>query len=213
MSIWDARSNYGKHHLPDEGLPENPAELTAQWLEDALQAKLPDANAMALSTINAAGYPATRVVLLRDQHGHAYHFFTNYNSHKGRELAQNPKASLMFFWQPLERQMRITGTCEKISAADSDAYFASRPRDSQLSAWASTQSEAIQNREYLDEQMKHYAAQFPETVPRPPHWGGYALIAIEYEFWQGQASRLHDRIIYQQSPTDAQRWLTNRLAP
>jgi pyridoxamine 5'-phosphate oxidase len=217
MSIWDTRTDYGKHALEENNLPSNPADLAQQWIQSALAAELPEPNAMALSTIDAEGFPATRIVLLREQIGDSYRFFTNYNSHKGEELAKNTKASLLFFWSTLERQIRVTGHCEKIPAADSDKYFASRPRDSQLGAWASPQSEIIASRTQLDEHIEMLRRQYPNEVPRPPHWGGYALTALKYEFWQGQKSRLHDRVIYTQTKDSAATsqlvWLTNRLAP
>lgn len=213
MSIWNSRSNYGKQRLDVEDLPENPADMAQKWIDDAVAAGVPDANAMALSTVTASGFPSTRIVLLRAQKSHAYRFFTNYQSHKGQDIAQNNKACLLFFWQPLERQIRITGYCEKLPEQDSDEYFASRPRDSQLSAWASHQSEALENRDALSAQMKIYENKFPDVVPRPDYWGGYALIATEYEFWQGQPSRLHDRFHFTPNPEDDTQWLTKRLAP
>lgn len=213
MSIWDARSDYGKQELDAHHLPDDPAQLVEKWLSEAIAAGVPDANAMALSTVTAAGFPATRIVLLREQKSHEFRFYTNYESHKGQALAQNNKACLLFFWQPLERQIRITGHCERLSRQDSDTYFNSRPRASQLSAWASHQSEPIANREALMEKMAVYDKQFPDTVPRPDYWGGYGLVATEYEFWQGQANRLHDRFLYSAAPENPTQWLTKRLAP
>lgn len=216
MSIWDSRTDYGKHALEEQNLPDDPADLASQWLTQAMDADLQDANAMALSTVTAAGYPATRIVLLRAHDEHTYRFFTNYDSNKGQELAQNAKACALFYWPTLERQIRITGECQKVSEADSDAYFASRPRGSQLGAWVSPQSEIILNRAQLLEGVEKLEAKYPEVVPRPPNWGGYVLVAKEYEFWQGQRSRLHDRIRFRlthESDEALPTWASCRLAP
>lgn len=176
--------------------PTLPFELFSSWFDAAVANSELEANALCLSTVGDNGIPSSRMVYLKEIKDNTFIFFTNYNSQKGRDLEKNPVASILFFWPKSHRQVRITGIVSKISKKESDAYFASRPRDSQLGAWASFQSEILDNRSDLISRFEEYSVKYPEQVPRPPHWGGYALSPIEFEFWQGQQSRLHDRLIY-----------------
>lgn len=190
----------------------DPIDLFRRWYADAVRAGAAKPNAMALATVGPAGRPSTRMVLLStfDERGFVFH--TNYRSRKGEEIAHQPLVSLVAWWDPLERQVRIEGRAEKTSAADSDAYFAGRPRGSQLGAWASDQSAVVPDRASLEARMaeaeRKYAA---EPVPRPPHWGGYRVVPDAIEFWEGRENRLHDRILYRRG--DGGGWLVERLAP
>ncbi len=198
--------------LLEQDLPENPFSLFSSWFEDAKASEIILVNAMTLSTVGLDGKPASRTVLLKDVENEAFVFFTNYQSQKGKELQKVPAASLLFSWVPLERQVRIDGPVEKVSAAESDAYFATRPRGSQLGAWASPQSEIIADRTALDRAVEKAEYQYANhPVPRPPHWGGYRVVPDAIEFWQGQASRLHDRIRYKKDRNS--HWIFERLAP
>ena len=169
-----------------------------------------DPTAMALATADASGAPSARMVLLKGVDSRGFQFFTNYESRKGRELATRPRAALTFFWKELERQVRIEGSVEKVSAAESDEYFASRPLGSRIGAWASTQSATIASRPWLEARVKAAEAQYGESPPRPPHWGGFRVLADWLEFWQGRQSRLHDRIAYTRESTG---WVVSRLSP
>jgi len=180
------------------------------WFDQAVSAECPEPNSMTLATADKAGNPSARIVLLKGADENGFSFFTNYESQKGKELAVRPQAALLFHWHELERQIRIQGVVERISATESDEYFHSRPSASRIGAWASPQSSVIPNREFLEEAEKQFKAEFGDTPPRPEHWGGYRLRPTEMEFWQGRPSRLHDRIHYK---LDGSTWQVNRLAP
>lgn len=181
------------------------------WFDEAIDAGIPDANAMTLATATPDGKPSARVVLLKSIDDRGFCFFTNYRSRKGRELDQNPNAALVFFWQPLHRQVRIEGTVERLTSEESDAYFHSRPLESQIGALVSPQSSVIPNREYLDERFSRLADEHKNgVIPRPGHWGGYRVIPFSIEFWQGRESRLHDRFVFHREGSN---WRSERLAP
>ena len=185
-----------------------------RWFKDALDAGLPLANAMTLATVSPQGAPDARVVLLKGVEGGAFVFYTNYQSRKGRQLAARPDACLVFLWAPLERQVRIEGRVEKVSAQVSDAYFLSRPVGARLSARASAQSEVVPGRDFLESRMKAEKTLHAEHPPRPPHWGGYRMIPGRIEFWQGRENRLHDRLLYRRGEgNSAGAWKIERLAP
>ena len=210
MNIADLRKDYRLAALNESDAAAAPLAQFEKWLNEAITVALPEPNAMTLATVSAEGRPSTRVVLIKgiDERGPVW--FTNYQSRKGRELAVNPHAALQFHWVELERVVRLEGRVEKISEADSDAYFASRPLDSRIGAWASPQSEVIGSRAVLVARAAQYAAKFLLKPPRPPHWGGYRLVPDRVEFWQGRSSRLHDRILYTQNGGS---WQISRLAP
>jgi pyridoxamine 5'-phosphate oxidase len=195
----------------DDADPDPLAQLTA-WLAEAEAAGVPEPNAMAVATVDATGRPSVRNVLLRGlDEAAGLSFFTNYESHKGHDLAGNPNVCLLFSWLGLHRQVKVTGVVEPIDAAGNDEYFASRPRDSQIGAWASRQSRVISGREELDRAVAEVTARFEGTaVPRPPHWGGYAVRPVEFEFWQGRPSRLHDRLHFVRH---GDHWRIERLSP
>ena len=210
-SIADLRKSYERAELNEEASSATPGQQFSKWLEEAITAQLPEPNAMTLATVGSDLRPSTRVVLIKGLDERGIVWFTNYDSRKGRELAGNPHAALQFHWVELERVVRIEGRVEKISDEESDAYFHSRPLDSRIGAWASPQSEVISGRGVLVANAAKYGAQFLLQPPRPPHWGGYRLLADRWEFWQGRRSRLHDRLRYaQQAGGD---WLRERLAP
>ncbi|NBQ90807.1 MAG: pyridoxamine 5'-phosphate oxidase [Betaproteobacteria bacterium] len=211
MNLEDLRKSYERAELDETASDANPLRQFQRWLQEALTAQLPEPNAMTLATVGPDGRPSTRVVLIKgcDERGLAW--YTNYESRKGRELAQRPVAALQFHWVELERVVRIEGRVEKVSEAESDAYFASRPLDSRIGAWASPQSEVISGRSVLVANAARYSAQFLLNPPRPPHWGGFRLIPDRWEFWQGRRSRLHDRLRYRLG--DDGHWLRERLAP
>lgn len=188
------RREYGGRPLEAEGLPSDPIEALRTWLDEAVAAQVADATAMTLATVDADGRPDARVVLLKGTDGGKLSFFTNYGSTKGAQLAGQPEAALCFFWPELSRQLRVRGTVEKVSAEVSDAYFASRPHGSQIGALASAQSEVLGSRAELEARVAELEAKYPKVVPRPEHWGGYALTPDELELWQGRPSRLHDRL-------------------
>ena len=209
MSVADLRRSYEKNSLLEGDAHASPFDQFAQWFEQAQAAEVPEPNAMTLATVNAQGQPSARIVLIKGFDQQGFTFFTNYTSRKGEELAANPLAALLFFWQPLERQIRIEGRVEKIDPALSDAYFASRPLGSRLGAWASPQSR-VTTRAELEADAAESAARYGDTPPRPAHWGGYRLVPTAFEFWQGRPSRLHDRLQYL---PDANGWRIVRLAP
>ena len=210
MNIADLRKSYEKAELSEQASHADPLQQFEQWLGEALQAQLPEPNAMTLATVGSDLRPSTRVVLIKGYDARGIVWYTNYNSRKGQELAGNPYAALQFHWVELERVVRIEGRVECVSEAESDAYFHSRPLDSRIGAWASPQSQVIDSRTVLVTQAAKYGAQFLLQPPRPPHWGGYRLVPDRWEFWQGRKSRLHDRLRYR---SDAGQWLRERLAP
>jgi len=211
MYISSIRKDYTLKSLDISDVNNSPFEQFHQWLREAISAEALEVNAMTLSTLHADGYPNGRVVLLKEL-DYGFVFFSNYQSEKGQELENHPKASLTFFWPELERQVRVMGTVEKISESQSDEYFLSRPKGSQIGAWASPQSHKIRSREVLEERLKEMQLRFEEEkLVRPPHWGGYRVLPHKIEFWQGRPSRLHDRILYEKNEAGA--WTISRLAP
>ena len=211
----DLRKSYERAELNEDASHPDPLQQFGQWLNEAIAAEVPEPNAMTLATVSSQLRPSTRVVLIKDFDARGIVWFTNYDSRKGQELAGNPFAALQFHWVELERVVRIEGVVEKISDADSDAYFHSRPLDSRIGAWASPQSQVISGRSVLVANAAKYGAQFLLQPPRPPHWGGYRLVPDRWEFWQGRKSRLHDRLRYTQQTTQqtAAQWVRERLAP
>ena len=207
----DLRKSYELGELDETQVADRPLAQFKLWLEQALAAELPEPNAMTLATVGADGRPSTRIVLIKDCDERGIVWYTNYDSRKGRELAVHPFAALQFHWVELERVVRIEGRVEQVDAAQSDAYYRSRPLDSRLGAWASPQSQVISSRAVLVANAAKAAVQHGLNPERPPHWGGYRLLPERWEFWQGRKSRLHDRISYRLG--DAGQWLRERLAP
>ena len=214
MSKLHARTEYDKGSLRLEDVTGGPWSLLDTWLQDAVNAGLPDPTAMALSTLDEHGFPHSRIVLLRSTESGGLVFFTNYQSEKGRDLARNAKAGATFFWPQLERQVRVRGEVRKISAEASDAYFASRPRASQVGAWASNQSEPVRPGTTLEDAYSRALLRFQseDVVPRPPHWGGYELVPVQMEFWQGRPSRMHHRVAFT-CPEGSEGWAMCQLQP
>ena len=210
MNIAELRQDYMRAGLSESDADRDPVRQFERWFEDVLRAKLPLPNAMTLATVSRDGAPAARVVLLKGIERGGFVFYTNYRSRKAREMDALPKASLVFMWSDLERQVRIAGTVEKVDPADSDAYFVTRPVGARLSAWASEQSDTVASRKVLEEAMANAKARFGDSPPRPSHWGGYRVMPTEIEFWQGRADRLHDRLLYRKAGND---WKIERLAP
>ncbi len=204
------RKSYERAELAEAASAADPIEQFGRWLEEAIAAQVPEANAMTLATVAADGRPSTRIVLVKGFDARGIIWYTNYQSRKGRELAANPFAALQFHWVELERVVRIEGRVAPVDDAESDAYFATRPLDSRIGAWASPQSEVIESRAILVANAVRYGARFMLKPPRPPHWGGYRLVPDRWEFWQGRPSRLHDRLRYR---LEAERWIRERLAP
>lgn len=211
MDLTHRRTDYTAGTLEAHDLDPDPFTQFGRWLEVALSADLIEPNGMTLSTVGQDGRPSSRVVLLRGYSREGLVFYTNYDSRKGRELAHNPFACLGFWWPPLERQIRVEGRVERVSPEQSDAYFASRPYESQLGSAASPQSQEIASRAVLEERIARLRERYPQAVPRPAHWGGFRLVPDRFEFWQGRKSRLHDRFAYIQEPDGS--WKLARLAP
>lgn len=210
MDLHHIREDYTKKVLSIQDCHANPLSQFEQWLSEALNAKVSEPTAMNIATVAKDGRPSSRMVLLKELNSQGFVFFTNYQSRKGQEIAENPFACLTFFWAELQRQVRVEGRIEKISAEESDAYFASRPYTSRVGAWASDQSQPIENYKALLLKSAQTALKYPLSVPRPPHWGGYVLIPDRLEFWQGRTSRLHDRIHYWLENNE---WKKERLSP
>jgi len=208
--IADIRRDYRMAALDEAMAGDDPLQLFNTWFAEAETAAIDEVNAMVLATSDAEGKAHARIVLLKGLDTNGFVFFTNYSSAKGQEIAANHNAALVFFWKELERQVRIEGQIEKISATDSDAYFQSRPADSRLGAWASEQSKPIADRQVLDDNYNNYKQKFGENIPRPEHWGGYRLVPETVEFWQGRSNRMHDRIRFRRQATS---WAKERLAP
>jgi len=205
------RQVYQLKTLSKKDVLEDPFRQFDVWWQEAIESKVYEPNAMTLATCNTEGRPSARTVLLKGIHENGFTFYTNYNSKKAEDLKQNPQASLLFFWKELERQIRIEGTVQKLSGEESDAYFASRPRQSQLGAWASPQSKTIPSRKFLQDKEQQIEKEYADQqIPRPSFWGGYLLVPDRIEYWQGRPGRLHDRILY--SATHAG-WKIERLAP
>lgn len=211
ISLTELRKDYARGSLDENSVDPDPVRQFQLWFQQALDAQLPEPNAMTVATADAQGRPSARILLIKGVDERGFVFYTNYESRKGLELAANPHASLLFYWIELERQVRIEGVVEKTSAEQSDAYFASRPLGSRLGAWASEQSREIANRDELEAREKAFAERFGGNPPRPPHWGGYRLVPERIEFWQGRPSRLHDRILYTREA--GSHWHISRLSP
>lgn len=209
MSVADLRQKYGKFELLESGMAATPAEQFTRWFAEALEAGVPEPNAMTLATVGPDQHPSARIVLLKGFDERGFVFYTNYESRKGQELAGNPRAGLLFFWQALERQVRIEGRIEQTSAQESDEYYRSRPLGSRIGAWVSPQSQPI-SRDTLEARNTELTESLGEDPARPPHWGGYRVIPHHVEFWQGRPSRLHDRLVYQLQDNA---WTLQRLAP
>lgn len=207
----DLRRQFVLGALSETDVASDPIVQFQRWFDEAVVAKMPDPNAMTLATVGANGQPSARIVLLKGVDASGFTFFTNYESRKGNDLLGNPRAALLFHWVQLERQVRIEGEVRKVDEAESDAYFVSRPLGSRLGAWASEQSREVAGREVLEAREADFRARFGDDPPRPPHWGGYRLMPTWIEFWQGRASRLHDRIGFRRQ--DDGSWRIVRLSP
>jgi pyridoxamine 5'-phosphate oxidase len=211
MDLTALRKSYERDALDEQASEHDPLAQFDRWMKQALEGQLPEPNAMTLATVGPDGRPSTRIVLIKGYDARGIVWYTNYDSRKGRELAHSPQAALQFHWVELERVVRIEGRVEKTDDAQSDAYYATRPLDSRIGAWASPQSQVIESRAVLVTNAARYAAQFLLNPPRPPHWGGYRLVPDRWEFWQGRKSRLHDRLRYRLD--DGGQWQRERLAP
>jgi pyridoxamine 5'-phosphate oxidase len=210
-SIAELRKEYARESLDIKDVARDPITQFERWFEEALHAGFTEPNAMTLATADGDGRPSARIVLLKGFDARGFVFFTNYESRKGAELAENPQAALLFHWVELERQVRIEGSVEKVSGQESDDYYRTRPSGSRLGAWASPQSRVVARREDLEERWAGFAARYGDDPPRPAHWGGYRLSPVLLEFWQGRVSRLHDRVRYRREGLGV--WRIDRLAP
>jgi pyridoxamine 5'-phosphate oxidase len=211
MNLAELRINYQKGELLESSVDKNPFEQFKKWFSEAKASQVPEPNAMHLSTIGENGMPNGRIVLLKNV-GEGFSFYTNYQSSKGESLNKHPQACITFFWAELERQVRIEGITQKVDSATAEIYFKNRPRASQIGAWVSEQSSRIESRDILELAFKELEAKYEgQEIPTPPHWGGFELIPSYFEFWQGRASRLHDRVIY--DLTEGGIWKIGRLAP
>ena len=211
-SLAHIRKEYRLHALNQEEVSEDAMQQFDRWWQDALKSEIDEVNAMNLATASADGLPAARIVLLKAYHPEGFQFFTNYESFKGKQLLENPRACLVFFWKELERQVRITGLVEKLSEKESNDYFRARPEGSRIGAWASPQSMVIESSEWLIQQVNEIEKRFSDSeIPRPPHWGGYLVRPVTIEFWQGKPNRLHDRLLY--TLQENGKWIIERLAP
>jgi pyridoxamine 5'-phosphate oxidase len=210
--IADIRKEYKLQTLNESEVAANPTGQFTKWWNDAIQSKIDEVNAFTLATATLQGKPSARIVLLKGYDERGFVFFTNYDSAKGIELANNPQASMVFFWKELQRQIRIEGSIEKVSAGESNEYFSSRPAGSRIGAWASPQSKIIKSRSEIEKNAEQYEHQYADgNIPRPPYWGGYRLKPELVEFWQGRPNRLHDRIQY--TIQQNSEWKIDRLAP
>jgi pyridoxamine 5'-phosphate oxidase len=211
MSIADLRKDYSRASLTEQDVHPDPIQQFSKWFGEAIAAEVPEANAMSVSTVGTNGRPSSRILLIKDIDARGFTFFTNYDSRKGNELEQNQYAALLFYWIELERQVRIEGRVERISAAESDTYFQSRPLKSRLGAIASSQSQPISSREAMEQRFAQIEQEYGEQPVRPVHWGGYRLVPDYIEFWQGRPSRFHDRIAYRLQADGT--WQRQRLQP
>jgi pyridoxamine 5'-phosphate oxidase len=210
-SLSDLRKEYIRAGLDESDADPDPIEQFRKWFDEALAADLHEPNAMTLATATPDGKPSARVVLLKGFDARGFVFYTNYEGRKGRELAENPRAALVFYWGELERQVRVEGRVWRVLEEESDAYYASRPRGSRLGAWASAQSRSVERRELVEERLRELEREYTgREVPRPPFWGGYRVEPEEIEFWQGRENRLHDRLVYRRSSDG---WRIERLQP
>ena len=211
-SISHLRKEYQKHALNQNDAAENAMEQFDRWWQDALKSDIDEVNAMTLATASSDGLPSARIVLLKGYHEEGFQFYSNYESFKGKQLDENPRACLVFFWKELERQVRITGLVQRLSEKESSDYFRTRPEGSRIGAWASPQSTVIESSEWLINQVKEFEDKFSDSeIPKPPHWGGYLVKPVTIEFWQGRPSRLHDRLLYSLKENGS--WMIERLAP
>ena len=209
-NLADLRKSYEREKLDEADVAQDPLEQFTRWMQQAIDAQIPEPNAMTLATVSAENRPSTRPVLIKGCDERGIVWYTNYESSKARQISMNPWASLQFHWVELERVVRIEGKVEKVSTGESEAYYRSRPLDSRIAAWASPQSEVIADRKALERRVEEFNQKFGENPPLPPNWGGLRLVPERWEFWQGRKNRLHDRIVYRREKGN---WLRERLAP